>query len=167
MMDVRLVMFKRNGQRRDFPLQDGATIIGRGVECALRVPLLNVSREHCELAKGEGELRVKDLASSNGTYVNNQRVTEAALHAGDHLTVGPVVLTVQIDGVPEEITPAKTPAEIMAESSAPLLVEEDGDEIIELEADMMEPAQDDDSDPISALEALASEEEDEGLELLE
>ena len=156
-MKVKLVMFKRDGQRKDFPISGRKVTIGRGEECGLRVPLLSVSRTHCELTKGQDELRVKDLASSNGTYVNNRRINDAVLKPGDRLAIGPVILTVQIDDVPEQITPVKTPAELAAGIGAPA----DPGEVVELEADITEVVGVDGSDPISALEALAAEGEDE------
>ena len=159
-MKVKLVMFKRDGQRKDFPISGTKVTIGRGEDCGLRVPLLSVSRTHCELTKGRDELRVKDLASSNGTYVNNRRINDAVLKPGDRLAIGPVILTVQIDGVPEQITPVKTPAELAAGISAPG-AGGDSDELVELEADIAEVVGIEDSDPISALEALAAESEEE------
>ncbi|HUS92697.1 MAG TPA: FHA domain-containing protein [Phycisphaerae bacterium] len=163
-MDVKLVMFKANGARKDFPVTKDVAVIGRGENCDLRIPLEEVSRRHCEIRVVGEKPKVKDLASSNGTYVNNKRINEAALQAGDRLVVGPIVFTVQIDGVPEEIAPAKTRAERAAASSAP----PGGEEIVELEADVAEiddddvfaaVASDEDSevDPIAALEALAAE----------
>ena len=159
-MKVKLVMFKRDGQRKDFPISGVKVTIGRGEECGLRVPLLSVSRTHCELTKGQDELRVKDLASSNGTYVNNRRINDAVLKPGDRLAIGPVILTVQINGVPEQITPVKTPTELAAGISAG----GDPGEVIDLEADIAEVVGIEDSDPISALEALASESEEEDKE---
>jgi len=153
-MDVNLVMFKRDGQRKEFKIRHEATTIGRGEECTLRVPLLNVSRQHCELTKGQDELHVRDLGSSNGTYVNNKRIGEAALKGGDRLVIGPVVFTVQIDGVPQEIAPVKTQAQ-----KAEDVVGGEEEDIIELEADVVA-ALSDDSDPISALEALAAEQDE-------
>lgn len=165
-MDVKLVMFKPNGQQKSFPITTPATVIGRGEECDLRVPLLSVSRRQCELKLSEGEFKVKDLASSNGTYVNNKRINEVTLAAGDRLVVGPVVFTVQIDGRPAEITPVKTRGQQLAEAGAA-----GTEEIVDLEADvtskagqeevlelaeMAEPATEE-LDPIAALEALASE----------
>lgn len=159
-MKVKLVMFKRDGQRKDFPIPGRKVTIGRGEDCGLRIPLLSVSRTHCELTKGQDELRVKDLASSNGTYVNNRRINDAVLQPGDRLAIGPVILTVQIDGVPEQITPVKTPTELAAGIGAPGAVG-DPDEVVELEADIAEVVGIEDSDPISALEALAAESEEE------
>jgi len=161
-MDVKLVMFKPDGRRKDIPVTTGTTVIGRGENCDLRVPLLSVSRRHCEVSMGDDGLKVKDLASSNGTYVNNGRVNESALEAGDRLVIGPVVFTVQIDGVPEEISPVRATEQAAG-----------ADEVIDLEADVvgdvsdeetitrLEATQDDQEelDPISALEALAAESE--------
>ena len=145
-MDVKLVMFKRDGQRKDFKIRGDTTVIGRAEDCSLRIPLLAVSRKHCELIRSEQDVRVRDLASSNGTYVNNRRVNETALKAGDRLVVGPIVFTVQIDGVPEQINPVKTKLPAAAQAAA------GEDEIVDLEADVDVTEE---TDPIAALEALA------------
>lgn len=150
-MDVKLVMFKRDGQRKDFMVGHDKTLIGRGEDCALRVPLLSVSRRHCELVKAEADLTVRDLASSNGTYVNNQRVNEKQLKPGDRLSIGPVIFTVQIDGAPEQIKPVKSKAKAAAAAVTP---GQQGEEIVDLEADIEVEEQ---ADPIAALEALAAE----------
>lgn len=126
-MEVKLIMFKSDGQRKDFPIINPTTVIGRGENCDLRVPLLNVSRRHCELTLAGDVVKVKDVASSNGTFVNNKRVNETILNPGDRLVVGPVVFTLQIDGQPEDIKPVKTKGAKAA----------DDDEIVELEADVI------------------------------
>jgi len=159
-MDVRLVMFKPDGQRKDFEVVQDSTIIGRGEDCGLRVPLAKVSRHHCELVKGDEELQVRDLGSSNGTYVNDERISQSVLKAGDRLSVGPVVFTVQVDGVPEKIKPPQAPAP--APKAAPAGGEDE--EVVDLEADLAAlEDEDEQADPIAALEALAAEhaEEDE------
>lgn len=69
--------------------------IGRakGVDFVVDAPL--VSRVHCRLtAHPAGRLEVEDLKSTNGTFVNGQRVTHATLKVGDRLGVGRVELTV-------------------------------------------------------------------------
>lgn len=170
-MDVKLIMFRTNGQRKDFPIINPATVIGRGENCDLRVPLLSVSRRHCELRIKDEKVRIKDLASSNGTYVNNARVNEAEMHAGDRLAVGPIVFTLQIGGTPEDIRPVKTKGQRMAEAGVPgteEVVDLDGEVVAQPGASVLEGAQapavpaggdTEDIDPISALEALASESE--------
>ena len=117
-MVVKLVMFLPDGRRKDLPVNHDPMVIGRGDKCGLRIPLLSVSRKHCELkVADENTLRIKDLGSSNGTFVNNKRITEAQLAAGDRLAVGPIVFTIQINGMPEEIQPVTTRGEKLAGSS--------------------------------------------------
>lgn len=147
-MEVRLVMFKGDGRRRDFKITRPTSTIGRSEECSLRIPLANVSRQHCELILSADELRVRDLASSNGTYVNNRRINETALRAGDRLKIGPVTFTVQVNGQPEQV------------ASAPAKPAKAKGEVVELEADDTVDFSElgvEGSDPITALEALAED----------
>jgi pSer/pThr/pTyr-binding forkhead associated (FHA) protein len=108
MMGVTLVMFTQDGERRDFPISGAKATIGRNTGCEIQVSLGVVSRQHCELTIKAGQVALRDLGSSNGTYVNNKRVQEAKLRAGDTVTIGPVVFTVVIDGKPEEVKPVRT-----------------------------------------------------------
>ncbi|MHC4995364.1 MAG: FHA domain-containing protein, partial [Planctomycetota bacterium] len=110
-MGATLVMFGADGKRRDFPLKDQIVIIGRNDNCGLRIPLSSVSRQHCQVEqRDDDEYWIRDLGSSNGTLLNDERVVEEELEPGDQLTVGPVKFTVVIDGVPDEIQPDTPPA---------------------------------------------------------
>ena len=166
-MDVKLVMFKPNGQRKDIAVAKKLIIIGRGENCEVQIPLENVSRRHCEISFTGQEVKVKDLASSNGTYVNNKRVNETTLKAGDRLVVGPVVFTVQVDGQPDAIEPQKTRGERDKDAKFA-----GADEVVDLEADVIDntsssedflamamgsSSSEQEIDPIAALEALAAE----------
>ncbi len=123
-MDVKLVMFKTDGQRREFTLPDGVSVIGRDEGCELRVPLGEVSRRHAEFEVSGATLTVKDLESSNGTYVNVKRVEELQeLEPGDNVMIGPLVFIVQIDGEPEEIEPIRTKVEQPKAAAAPAKAE--------------------------------------------
>jgi pSer/pThr/pTyr-binding forkhead associated (FHA) protein len=106
-MDVSLVMFTHSGERRDFPIRR-KTIIGRTSECDIQIELDVVSRRHCELTRKTDMVAVRDLGSSNGTYVNNKRIQQANMEAGDTLTVGPVIFTLVFDGEPANIKPIRT-----------------------------------------------------------
>ena len=68
--------------------------IGRSTGAEFMVDAALVSRLHCQLSATVDTLHVKDLGSTNGTYVNGRRVTSAELHEGDRLAVGRVELTV-------------------------------------------------------------------------
>lgn len=104
-MEVTLVMFHSDGKRRDIELKRETTVLGRSEESDLQIPLATVSRKHAEIVMDEldNSVRLRDRGSSNGTYVNDQRVTEVTLSPGDVIKIGPVVFTVQIDGEPAEI----------------------------------------------------------------
>ncbi len=171
-MDVKLVYFKDNGERKDFPLKEGKTVVGRQDTCGYRIPLGQVSREHCEFVLSQDGLAIKDLNSSNGTYVNNKRVAESKLKPGDHVVIGPVVFTVQIDGFPGDPKPLKVKkekkrsAEDLVDSALDLgeeaddktrqsaVFDEDEDEIDpQLAKTDLAPSHE--NDPLQALEALA------------
>ena len=68
--------------------------IGRSPGAEFIVDAAMVSRLHCQLTAGATELEVVDLESTNGTFVNGQRVARALLKEGDRLGVGRVGLTV-------------------------------------------------------------------------
>ena len=105
-MDVNLVLFKKNGSRKIFPLPSSVTVIGRRHDCDLWVPLASVSKRHCQLNCSDGVLIIRDLGSRNGTFLNGKAVDEAAIKAGDSIKVGPLVFVFQIDGQPETIVQA-------------------------------------------------------------
>lgn len=110
-MKVVLIRF-RGGQRRELPLTGERLVVGRRPDCDVRIPTLDVSRQHCELRVTDDSVKVKDLNSSNGTFVNGKRVTEAELNPGDRLQIGPVSFTVQIDGKPEDVQQLEPPPTI-------------------------------------------------------
>ena len=86
---------KAAADRATFRIPAGAVkTIGRsaGAEFILDAPL--VSRLHCQLSAGNDGLEVKDLGSTNGTFVNDKRITAATLRPGDRLKVGRVELRV-------------------------------------------------------------------------
>jgi predicted component of type VI protein secretion system len=101
-MQVVLVMFRADGERRSFSIVRDMTVIGRREDCDLRIPLGEVSRKHCRMIKDGDTVRLEDLGSSNGTFHNGQRVQEAVLAPGDNVQVGPVSFVVQIDGQPAD-----------------------------------------------------------------
>lgn len=104
-MKISLVMVSADGALKELPPMSLPIAIGRGEECKVRVPLAAVSRKHCELLEEDDELIVRDLKSSNGTYVNKEKVKQRELLPGDLLAVGPVLLVVRIDGHPRVIDP--------------------------------------------------------------
>jgi pSer/pThr/pTyr-binding forkhead associated (FHA) protein len=78
-----------------FRLGPGAVkTVGRAPRSDFIVDAALVSRLHCRLSATQEQLEVVDLASTNGTYVNDKRVKTATLAVGDRLRVGRVELKV-------------------------------------------------------------------------
>jgi pSer/pThr/pTyr-binding forkhead associated (FHA) protein len=106
-MHVNLVLFKKDGTHKLFPLSSNITVIGRRHDCDLRVPLTLVSRRHCKLSKNNQIINIRDLDSRNGTFLNGKRIKEADLNAGDYIGVGSLTFMLQVNGKPEKIKPPK------------------------------------------------------------
>src|SRR5688500_3883331 len=78
-----------------FRLPPGAVkTIGRSPGAEFIVDAALVSRLHCQLTATAESLHVKDLGSTNGTFVNGKRIQAAHLKDGDRLAVGRLELIV-------------------------------------------------------------------------
>ena len=102
-MDVKLVLFRGNDTQKIFPLTSDVTVIGRRQDCDLCIPLMHISRRHCEIDKGAASIKLRDLNSRSGIFLNGKRVVEAEINPGDYLQIGPVTFAFQIDGKPENV----------------------------------------------------------------
>lgn len=72
-----------------FDLSDEVTTVGRNPDSDIFLDDVTVSRRHAEITHAEGSFTVKDLGSLNGTYLNRERIEEAApMHSGDELQIG-------------------------------------------------------------------------------
>ena len=79
-----------------FRLREGAVkTVGRASRADFILDVALVSRVHCRLTAGDDQLEVVDLKSTNGTFVNDQRIEKARLATGDRLRVGRVEMTVE------------------------------------------------------------------------
>jgi adenylate cyclase len=83
----------QNGPNRDqvFVLK-GGELVGRDPQNAIQVFAPGVSRKHFQFNCEGGKFFVQDLGSSNGTYVNNQRIQKHLLIESDIITVGGINL---------------------------------------------------------------------------
>ncbi len=112
-MNTTLVLFKKNGKRKDIPITTSDTIIGRQPDCTIRVLKSAVSRRHCKLSCEEDKLTISDLHSSNGTFVNSKKIEiPTTVHAGDILSVADIHFTITIDGLPKEVSPPDLAIEV-------------------------------------------------------
>jgi pSer/pThr/pTyr-binding forkhead associated (FHA) protein len=145
---LKLIMFREDGSRREFALAPGATTIGRKDDCTIRIPLAMVSRRHAEVFADGDHVILRDLGAANGTFLNNRKVTEEDLEPGDQIIIGPVVFTVQINGEPPDDEIIKIRSKVSAAKGAKGAARVGTSKHVY--------TSDDEVDPISALEALAS-----------
>jgi pSer/pThr/pTyr-binding forkhead associated (FHA) protein len=72
---------------------EGAVTLGRSSSCELRLHDVDTSRRHAEILCDASGCRIRDLASTNGTFVNGERVAERGLEPGDRIQIGANTLT--------------------------------------------------------------------------
>lgn len=66
-------------------LPERGTVIGRGKQCDIVIPGTHLSRRHTEISIEGNHLRIKDLGSANGTFLNELRIDNATANNGDRL----------------------------------------------------------------------------------
>lgn len=75
-----------------YVVSEEVTRIGRHPDSDLFLDDVTVSRRHAEVRRRDGRFTLRDVGSLNGTYVNSERVEEAALENGDEVRIGKYVI---------------------------------------------------------------------------
>jgi len=73
---------------KKYNIEASSMIIGRSSKCDVQIDQESVSRNHCKLINTGKAVMVRDLGSTNGTYVNDSPVDEHVLHDGDLIKIG-------------------------------------------------------------------------------
>src|ERR1019366_1706784 len=81
---------------RSFPIGDQPLIIGRSPDVEVVVNDSNVSRQHAEVWRTAQGVAIRDLESTNGTYVNGHRVSAVSLSPRDDVTVGKLHFRIEL-----------------------------------------------------------------------
>lgn len=76
-------------------LKADKTTVGRLEDNSFQIPEPSVSSHHCELTRRGADLLVKDLNSTNGTFINGEKVGEAVLKPGQILRLGQVEMRLE------------------------------------------------------------------------
>lgn len=109
-MQVRLELFHQKANVKRVVLKHDA-IIGRSAECGLRIASSLVSRQHCKISILDDSVLVRDLGSSNGTFLNGSRLDpekDYPVEPDAQLSVGGVNFTVRFDA-PVAASPVVAP----------------------------------------------------------
>lgn len=117
----KLVILNQGMTGQTFELVAEHTTVGRVEDNAFQITDGSVSSHHAEIILRGNEIVIKDLNSTNGTYINTEKITEAVLKPGQILRFGQVELKID-DGKPVTApppAPAPAPAPTPAPASAP------------------------------------------------
>lgn len=88
-MEAKLIVLTGKQKDREIPLPETIFLIGRDPQCHLRPHCQLVSKLHCAIAAWAGMVKVRDLKSSNGTFLNGKPIVgEVTVAHGDQLQVG-------------------------------------------------------------------------------
>ncbi len=99
-MNAKLVIVGGDAKSTSVSLKRLPATIGRAREATITLPHTLVSRQHCEIFEKDDQLFVKDLKSLNGTYVNNQKISDSTpLLDGQLLTLGNVTFRAVYDAI--------------------------------------------------------------------
>lgn len=90
------------------------TVIGRGNQCDIVIPGTHLSRRHVEINIEGNHLRIKDLGSANGTYLNELRVDNATANNGDRLRLDVYSFRIVAPELEDTITRIRKPIDELA-----------------------------------------------------
>jgi pSer/pThr/pTyr-binding forkhead associated (FHA) protein len=82
----------------DIPVDHPTVMVGRHAQCDARLDSRRVSLRHCILTEDGGEVVVRDLGSTNGTWINGRRVERWRLKPSDEISIAHI--RYRLDGAP-------------------------------------------------------------------
>src|SRR5262245_56536746 len=100
-------------------LKPGPNRIGRGEHNDFQVPHGSVSGAHCEINISSAGALLKDLGSTNGTFVDRAPVHEALLRSGQHLQLGSVDMVFESERPAGAVAPAPAIPTVRVQPTAP------------------------------------------------
>ena len=104
---AKLVVLSEGHKGRSHELKAERTTIGRLDDNLFQIIEQSVSSHHCEIIVRGGEVVVKDLNSTNGTFINGEQVTEKVLKPGQVLRLGTIEMRLE-NGEALPSTPTKS-----------------------------------------------------------
>lgn len=120
-MQPKFIVNSGRSAGRGIAIKRQKLLIGRAEECDVRPLSEEVSRRHCEIVHGGGQVTVEDLGSRNGTFVNGRKIeVKTTLADGDILRIGSLELKFAA-GTPQQETGSEQDVSrwLMADDSEP------------------------------------------------
>jgi hypothetical protein len=127
----KLVILNQGMTGRTFELNIERTTVGRVEDNTFQIADGSVSSHHAEIILRGVEVVIRDLNSTNGTFINNEKITETALKPGQTLRFGQVELKID-DGKPVSAPPpppagSSAPSPMPAPTPAPAASKKTGE----------------------------------------
>src|SRR5256712_14002640 len=97
---ARLVLLSEGLTGRTYELKVDRTTVGRVEDNTFQIPETSVSSHHAEILLKGSDVVIKDLNSTNGTFINGERVTEAVLKPGQILRLGMIEMRLETGEAP-------------------------------------------------------------------
>src|SRR6266403_2208764 len=94
---AKLVLLSAGMTGRTHELKVDKTTIGRVEDNTFQIAEPSVSSHHCEILLRGSEVVVRDLNSTNGTYINGEKVTESAIKPGQVLRLGQIEMRLETE----------------------------------------------------------------------
>ena len=113
---AKLVVLSAGFNGRTHELNVDKTTIGRVEDNTFQIADASVSSHHCEILLRGTDVVIHDLGSTNGSFINGEKITESVLRPGQTLKLGQIELQLVPDGAP---IPAPKPAPGAPAPSAP------------------------------------------------
>jgi pSer/pThr/pTyr-binding forkhead associated (FHA) protein len=92
---ARLVLLSEGLTGRTFELKSEKTTVGRVSDNMFEIPEASISSHHAEVLLRGNEVHVRDLNSTNGTFINGEKITESLLKPGQILRLGMVEMRLE------------------------------------------------------------------------
>jgi pSer/pThr/pTyr-binding forkhead associated (FHA) protein len=106
---AKLVILSQGLNGRTHELKVEKTTIGRVEDNTFQIAEPSVSSHHCEVLLRGNEVVIKDLNSTNGTFINDEKITESVLKPGQTLRLGQIEIRLE-NGAPAPAATAPAPA---------------------------------------------------------
>lgn len=91
----KLVLLSEGLTGRTYELKNGTTTVGRVSDNAFEIAEASVSSHHAEITLRGNDVVVKDLGSTNGTFINGEKIDEGVLKPGQILRLGMIEMRLE------------------------------------------------------------------------
>lgn len=93
MIELHILKKSTGDTLGEFAIGDASElIIGRDESCDVRINARSVSREHCSIEQIDGEMTLRDLESTGGTFCGEDKIEHVRIEDGLEITIGPALL---------------------------------------------------------------------------